>query len=60
MEEIKPETRARIIIKLGKAINYELASNVTEALVYEFVKILDPKNKILTNKHYLKVEEFQE
>ena len=29
MEDISPKTRARIIIKLGEAINYDYASNIS-------------------------------
>lgn len=52
MNEIDPKTRARIIIKLGKAINYEYASNLTEGIVFELVSILDPDNEILKDEHY--------
>lgn len=54
MEEVSKETRAKIIIKLGRAINDEYAMNVTEGLVFELVSILDPDNEILTDEHYLK------
>lgn len=47
MEEIPPEKRASIIIKLGRAINHTYASNLTEAVVFELVSILDPENEIL-------------
>lgn len=53
MTEVSAKTRAKIIIKLGNAINHEYAANVTEPLVWELVNILDPENKILTNDHYL-------
>lgn len=53
MNEIDPKTRARIIIKLGKAINYEYASNFTECIVFELVSILDPDNEILKDERYL-------
>lgn len=53
MEEVSKETRARIIIKLGNAINYEYGANVTEGIVFELVSILDPNNDILTNERYL-------
>lgn len=55
MNEIDPKTRASVIIKLGQAINYQFASNVTEPLVYELVKLLDPENLILTDEHYLRL-----
>lgn len=54
MEEVSKETRAKIIIKLGRAINDEYAMNITEGLVFELVSILDPDNEILTDEHYLK------
>jgi hypothetical protein len=53
MNEVKPNTRANIIVRLGKAINDQYKMNLTEPLVYELVKQLDPKNKILTDEHYL-------
>lgn len=53
MEEVSKETRAKIIIKLGNAINYEYGANVTEGIVFELVSILDPNNDILTNERYL-------
>lgn len=53
MEEIDKKTRAKVIIKLGIVINASFSMNITEPLVYELVKILDPKNKILTDEHYL-------
>jgi hypothetical protein len=53
MTEISAENRAKVIIKLGDAINYQYGSNVTEPLVYELVSILDPSNAILKDKRYL-------
>lgn len=53
MEEVSRETRTKIIIKLGNAINYEYGANVTEGIVFELVQILDPNNDILTNERYL-------
>lgn len=52
MNEIDPKTRARIIIKLGHGINNQYGSNITEAIVYELVSILDPENEILKNEFY--------
>lgn len=52
MKEIEPKTRARLIIKLGRAINHEYAMNLTEAVVFELVSILDPENEILKMDHY--------
>jgi hypothetical protein len=51
MVEIEPKTRARIIIKLGRAINDKMGMNLTEPLVYELVNLLDPENE---NLEYLK------
>lgn len=56
MNEIDPKTRARIIIKLGKAINYEYGSNLTEGIVFELVSILDPENEILKEERYSKAK----
>ena len=52
MTEIDSKVRARIIIKLGSAINHEYASNITEPLVFELVSILDSENPILKEDHY--------
>ena len=52
MEEVKPKTRASIIIKLGRAINDQYAMNITEPLVYELVKQLDPDNEEIKTEHY--------
>lgn len=53
MTEVQAKTRASVLIKLGDAINYSFAANVTEPLVYELVKLLDPENAILTQARYL-------
>lgn len=52
MSEIPPITRAQVIVELGSVINAQFASNITEPLVYELVKILDPNNKILSKPEY--------
>ena len=52
MTEIDQKIRAKIIIKLGLVINHQMAMNITEPIVYELVKLLDPKNEILDNEHY--------
>lgn len=52
MTEVSPQVRASIIIKLGALINREHASNITEPIVYELVKQLDPNNKVLKDIHY--------
>lgn len=53
MTEIDPKVRAKVIIKLGDTINFQHAYNITEPLVYELVKILDPENAILTDQDFL-------
>lgn len=55
MNEIDSKTRAKIIIKLGNAINAEYSMNITEPLVLELVKVLDPENPICTSSHYLSI-----
>lgn len=45
MNEVSVEVRCRIIIQLGKAINFQYGANITEPLVYELVKQLDPQNQ---------------
>ena len=52
MSELKVETRIKIIMKLGKAINHEHGMNITEPLVYELVKALDPENKDVEIEYY--------
>ncbi|MEY4332238.1 MAG: hypothetical protein RLZZ196_976 [Bacteroidota bacterium] len=47
MNEIDGKIRARIIIKLGNALNYQMGMNWTEAIVFELVSILDPTNEII-------------
>jgi len=53
MDEISPKVRAGIIIRLGQAINNQYGMNLTEALVYELVSVLEPGNKILTDDHFV-------
>ena len=55
MTELAAKTRARLIIKLGKALNWELGSNITEPIVLELVAILDPENPVLRDEHYLRI-----
>ena len=54
MTEISIPVRCRIIISLGRAINDEHGMNITEPLVYELVKQLDPENKEVETDHYLR------
>lgn len=49
MKEISAKTRAKIIIKLGEAIDHQYGMNITPPLVYELVKELDPENLLLKN-----------
>lgn len=55
MTEVTKEVRVNMIIQLGKAINDEAGSNLTEPLVYELVEQLDPKNAILSSDHYKRI-----
>ena len=55
MSEVSAEVRARIIVKLGRAINDTYGMNITEPLVYELVKLLDDNNPILKDKHYIEM-----
>lgn len=50
--ELSVETRIRIIKSMGRAINDTLGMNLTEAIVYELVKTLDPDNPIGIDDHY--------
>jgi len=52
MNEISVSVRCRIIIQLGHAINSENGMNITEPLVYELVKCLDPNNTDVETDHY--------
>lgn len=52
MSELSAEARVNLIIKMGRLINDEHCANITEPVVYELVKILDPKHEILQNPHY--------
>ncbi len=52
MSEVTTQTRVKIIIQLGKAINAEHCMNITEPLVYELVKQLDPNNEEIKTEHY--------
>ena len=54
MNELTNQTRINLIIRIGKAINDQNGANLTEPVVYELVKILDPTHKILEDEHYLK------
>ncbi|TFD96676.1 hypothetical protein E2605_07605 [Dysgonomonas capnocytophagoides] len=56
MEEVSKETRVKIIIKLGRAINDQYGANITEGIVFELVSILDPENPILKDERYSKAK----
>lgn len=55
MDELPIDARVNVLIKLGQAINHQYAANITEPVVYELVKILDPNHSILTSEHYLRI-----
>lgn len=40
MTELSPETRIRVILKLGELINYKYGSNISEPIVAELVHLL--------------------
>lgn len=40
MDELKPETKAKILLQLGKAINNEYGMNLTNALIKELLETL--------------------
>jgi hypothetical protein len=52
MDEIQKETRIKVIKQLGRAINQEYGSNITEEIVVELVLLLDPSNDIKNDDHY--------
>jgi hypothetical protein len=55
MVEIDSKVRAKIIIRLGRLINDQFGSNITEPIVFELVSILDSENPILKDEHYLRL-----
>jgi hypothetical protein len=60
MNEVSIETRCKIIIQLGNAVNMELGMNITEPLVYELVFALDPNNEEIKKDHYKKNQHRQQ
>lgn len=52
MTEVSPETRAKIIMKLGRLINDQWSMNITQPLVYELVLQLDPENQEIQKEYY--------
>jgi hypothetical protein len=53
MQGVSGKVRANIIVQLGRAINDEHGANITEPLVYELVKQIDPENEVLYDEHYI-------
>jgi hypothetical protein len=53
MNELSVQVRINLLIKLGRAINYEYGTNFTEPVVLELVRILDPNHPVCSDKHYL-------
>lgn len=45
MSEISTDARVKIIVALGRAVNDQMGSNITETLVHELVRALDPNHK---------------
>lgn len=54
MDVIPKKQRVDVIIKLGRAINNQYGMSLTEPLVYELVKILDPQNELLQDEEFIK------
>jgi hypothetical protein len=44
MTEISIESRINVIRRLGRLINDSFGANITEPLVYELIKLLDPNH----------------
>lgn len=53
MNGIDNKVKAKIIIELGKIINYKYGVNITEPLVCELVEILDPLNEIFKDDTFI-------
>ena len=54
MNELSRFVRARVIIKLGKALNYQFGANWTEPVVFELVSLLEPENEILKDENFIR------
>lgn len=54
MIELSPETRIRVIEKLGELINYQYGSNVSEPIVAELIHLLkiESEDKKLEDQSY--------
>lgn len=48
------DTRISLLKSLGRAINDHYAMNLTEPIVYELVRALDPDNSLLNDPNYFK------
>ena len=44
MDELKVETRKRLLKKMGEIINYKYAANICEPIIEELTNILESKN----------------
>lgn len=53
MTEVSAKVRCELLVKLGDAINMQYGSNLTEPLVLELVRTLDPNHGVCSNPHYL-------
>ena len=53
MSEISPKVRCDILAKLGDSINMQYGMNITEPLVLELIRQLDPTHEVCNNPHYL-------
>jgi hypothetical protein len=54
MTELSIPVRCKIIIELGYLVNMQYGANITEAIVYELVKQLDPLNQDVETAYYKK------
>jgi len=57
MKELTVDTRAKILIELGKLINFKYARNITEPLIYELIKTMDLKSDFLNNPFLQKLKQ---
>lgn len=53
MTEISVAVRCKLIVEIGSLINAQYGSNVTESLVLELVRTLDPNHPVCSDPHYL-------
>lgn len=52
MVELSVSVRCKIIIQLGHLVNMQYGANITEPIVYELVKKLDPLNQDVETEYY--------